>query len=208
MKGKSNLLTLILMFFIGLNMSVAQTPRDLEDLIGMRASYLDSEMRDRGYSYVSASKNSYSSTTTWYNDIKNKCVKCVVVNGEVNRIENNSSGCYKNNYNNYSSNNYENNYYKNNNHYRYNTDNDYHSYNHDYYDNTNYNKQTVSDLVNRDAESAYSTLRDRGFDEVKKHTSNGKTYKVFYNSNTKQCIKTTSDNRRIRSIENSTHCNL
>jgi flagellar biosynthesis GTPase FlhF len=92
----------------------------------------------------------------------------------------------------------------NDNNYNYNND----TYNKDRYDNkynnrSNYNNQ---DLVGRSAINAYSALRNRNFYEQKTHQQGGNTYKVWYNRNTRQCIKTTSRDRRITSIVSSTHC--
>lgn len=65
---------------------------------------------------------------------------------------------------------------------------------------------TVTDLRGQNAEFAYSELKTRGFSEQRKHSSGDKTYRVFYNSKTQQCIKTTSISKRIVEIQNSTHC--
>ena len=92
--------------------------------------------------------------------------------------------------------------YYNNDNYNYNNNND--RYSKDRYDNRkNYNNQ---DLVGRSALNAYSTLRNRNFYEQKTHQQGGNTYKVWYNRNSRQCIKTTSRDRRITSIVPSTHC--
>lgn len=64
----------------------------------------------------------------------------------------------------------------------------------------------ITDLKGQNAELAYSELKTRGFAEQRKHSSGDKTYRVFYNSKTQQCIKTTSISKRIAEIQNSTNC--
>lgn len=101
----------------------------------------------------------------------------------------------------YNNNNYNNDRYDND---RYNNDRyDNNRYSKDRYNDRNYNNR---DLVGRQALTAYSILRNRNFYEQKSHQEGGNTYKVWYNRNTRQCIKTTSRDRRITSIVNSTHC--
>lgn len=64
----------------------------------------------------------------------------------------------------------------------------------------------TNDLVDKQALYAYAQLRSRNFNEQKSHQEGGNTYKVWYNNRNNQCIKTTSRDKRITSIVNSTHC--
>ena len=66
---------------------------------------------------------------------------------------------------------------------------------------------TVTDLEGSGATLDYDELKSRGFTQQKEHSHDGKTYRVWYNSQTQQCIKTTSINKRIALIQVSTHCN-
>ena len=55
---------------------------------------------------------------------------------------------------------------------------------------------------------AYDKLKSRGFYQVKEFQSKeGKTYRVWYNNETNQCIKTISINKHIHDVLKSTHCN-
>ena len=61
----------------------------------------------------------------------------------------------------------------------------------------------VYDLMKISATTAYSKLKNRGFRMV----TGGDKYKVWYNEETNQCIKTVSIDKRIHDILKSTHCN-
>jgi hypothetical protein len=105
----------------------------------------------------------------------------------------------------YSNNSYSN-YNENYNHKRYNSDNFNNSYNSR--DSRKYGSHAnVHDLMNIPALEAYDKLQDRGFSEVKNfHSKDGKTYRVWYNNETNQCIKTISIKKRIHDVLKSTHC--
>jgi hypothetical protein len=189
----------------------SQTPSGLEDLIEMRASYLDQEMKDRGYKFVKTTTDGNLKNSIYHNRSANQCVKCVTANGKVVSISNSYGDCPNNSYGSNSYNNYGYNNYHN-----HDNQNSYHtgSYSNYNYGNNNYgvnrsngNYEYYDDLVYKDARNAYSKLQQRGFYEVKKVQDGGNTYKLFYNDRTRQCIKTTSRDERITSINTSNHCN-
>lgn len=53
---------------------------------------------------------------------------------------------------------------------------------------------------------AYDELEDRGFRETKSHKDGGKTYRVWYNSRTGECVKTLSQDKRITEVVRSNRC--
>ena len=61
----------------------------------------------------------------------------------------------------------------------------------------------VHDLMKISAPLAYDKLKERGFHFVK----GGDKYKVWYNEETNQCIKTVSIDKHIHDVLKSTHCN-
>ena len=67
--------------------------------------------------------------------------------------------------------------------------------------------ERTEDLLGMDAVRAYDQMERRGFRQQKEHSNDGKTYRVWYNSKTDQCIKTVSENKRISEVMRSTHCN-
>ncbi len=64
----------------------------------------------------------------------------------------------------------------------------------------------VNDLVNWSASSAYDELNARGFREETEFHNDGKLVKVWYNSSTKQCVKTWEKNNNILGIKHSEKC--
>ena len=62
------------------------------------------------------------------------------------------------------------------------------------------------ELQGKKAETSYETLKQNGFGEVKEVKGDGVTYKLWWNSRQKQCIKTTSKNYYIVKVENSDGC--
>ncbi len=104
--------------------------------------------------------------------------------------------------NSYSNNNHYSGYNENYSHKKYNSDN----FNNSYHtrDSRAYSSHAdVHDLMKISAPLAYDKLRERGFHLVKK----GDKYKVWYNEETNQCIKTVSINKHIHDVLKSTHCN-
>ncbi|WP_224491250.1 hypothetical protein [Robertkochia flava] len=53
---------------------------------------------------------------------------------------------------------------------------------------------------------AYDRLADEGFRETKNHKDGGKTYRVWYNSRTGECVKTLSQKEKITEIILSNRC--
>lgn len=59
----------------------------LNDLVGMRAAYLDSEMSGHGYRNVGGSQGGGAARTTWWNAQQRHCVMAVTRNGRVDEIQ-------------------------------------------------------------------------------------------------------------------------
>ena len=110
-------------------------------------------------------------------------------------------GTYSSSYrsNNYSG--YNENYHS---HKKYNSDNFNNSYS--ARDSRKYGSADVFDLMKISAPIAYDKLQNRGFHLVKTTSGSSKTYKVWYNNETNQCIKTISINKHIHDVLKSTHC--
>lgn len=62
------------------------------------------------------------------------------------------------------------------------------------------------DLQGMKADTAYESLKQNGFGEVKEVKGDGVTYKLWWNSNKKECIKTTSKNYYIFKVETANNC--
>ncbi|NIK93258.1 hypothetical protein GZ212_13935 [Mangrovimonas sp. CR14] len=178
---KSSLLVLL---FFTISASFAQeTASDLKDLVDMRASYLDNELENRGYHLINTEKSGYNSYQNWWNSRKNKCVSVRVSDGRVKSIVNtlpadcNKSGNESNRRGEF----------------HHSSENEKH---HDNY-------QTY---VNGPATSIYRKLQDDNFREVKNFQQDGYTYKLWYHSRTKECLKTVSYDYKLSKILFSHHC--
>ncbi|WP_066218334.1 hypothetical protein [Formosa haliotis] len=161
------------------------TARELKSLVDMRASSLDGEMRDHGYSLHDTNKSGYDSYQNWWNSSLNKCVTTRVSDGRVKSIVNTlPADCGKNS-----------------------NSNSHHNNHNNSHNNSSYNRNAqYSDLNGWVSTSAYSELESRGFRQVKEHQDSGKTYRLWKNNRSKQCVKTTSINKRISSIVDSNNC--
>ena len=71
------------------------------------------------------------------------------------------------------------------------------------------NHVNVSDLDNMNASSAYNELKSRGFRQEGEFVGSGdkhRLFKIWYNSNTKQCVKTADKNGKITMVQKSDKC--
>ncbi|AUS03983.1 hypothetical protein [Pseudotamlana carrageenivorans] len=153
---------------------------NLNNLVGLNVNHLNSEMRRRGYTMHKSDKNGNDYYESWWNNNRKKCVSVRVRNREVKSVTSTMPADCGNNS----------------------------KYNHSYKSNKHYysgNKQ-YNDLQGWDALRAYAELENRGFRQVKEHSSNGKTYRLWKDYDTDQCIKTLSINKKISQIFASEHC--
>lgn len=66
--------------------SSATTPYELRNLIGIRASSGERELRDRGYKFQSAGSGSYSRWAYWWNKRENQCIAVTTYDGRYESI--------------------------------------------------------------------------------------------------------------------------
>lgn len=156
------------------------TPRELRDLIDMRAAYLDDNMADKGYKFIKNEKSDSDSYSYYWNRNSNKCVVTRTSNGRVASIVNTpSSDCNK--YDNHDGHNHSD-----------------HSNNHGGID--------IDELRGMKSKAAYASLEQHGYDNTKTFQEDDVTYKLWYNSKKDHCVKTYSKNYYIARIENSNNC--
>lgn len=60
---------------------------DLNSMIGMRASYLDSEMAEYGYRNAGGWKEMDVAYTTWWNASSSHCVQAATIDGKVETLQ-------------------------------------------------------------------------------------------------------------------------
>ena len=180
---KNYLPLLILLFAVTLSFSQSKA-NGLQDLVGAKGSSAEYELENRGYKHIKTEKSNYDVYSYWWNSQHKKCVSYRLNDGRIKSIVNTPpADCNKTNNSNYNS-----------------------SYN-DLRNERNHGSHVnVNDLVGWGAIDAYEELMSRGFDKRKKETYGSKTYGVWYNRDTHQCIKTLSENKKISSIVKSTHC--
>ncbi len=70
----------------------ADIPSDLDDLVGVRASSGENEMKQRGYTYVDYGRMENATWSYWWNDSRKACVGVVTSNGRYERIASVSAG--------------------------------------------------------------------------------------------------------------------
>ncbi len=170
-----------LVMFLSQDTQSQEKAYDLDDLIGVRASSSENAIEDRGYDLIKVDKSSDQIYQYWWNDRKNRCAIVRISDGKVrSAVRAPDSDCEKGRYSN--SNNRDRNRRG---------DRDYVEY---------------KDLEGEMATRAYDRLERRGFREGKNHSNDGKTYRVWYNNRTDQCIKTLSVNKRIKEIMESNRC--
>lgn len=205
---------LLVAFALVFTIGYAQTPRELRGIDGM--SYPDAlrELRDEGYKLSNTSSSNGHFYQTFWNSRRGVCVTMHTYRNEIRSIRETPNGdCHKDRRGNElsGSRRWKNDDDDNDRYYHSDRENRYGRHDNDRHHDDRYSygrgEVKVYDLVGRGATWAYDELRDRGFTEQKNHQNDGKTYRVFYNFRTHQCIKTLSKNKKIASIQNSTHCN-
>jgi len=65
----------------------------------------------------------------------------------------------------------------------------------------------VNDVVGMQVETAVEKMGSKGFTIVDQYKHDGKTYRIFYNSKTRQCVELRSMHGKVGHVENSTRCN-
>ncbi|MGD9589561.1 MAG: hypothetical protein AB7Q37_14205 [Pyrinomonadaceae bacterium] len=63
-----------------------ETPRDLRDLVGARASSGESQLRSRGFAFVKTEEGGDRKWSNWWNNRRNLCITVVTMNGRYNSI--------------------------------------------------------------------------------------------------------------------------
>lgn len=77
------------LMLLGSTLAQAQTPSDLEDLVGARGAGGETQMQARGYQLVRATRVRDQSWTFWWSDVQHACVAIATSDGRyasINRI--------------------------------------------------------------------------------------------------------------------------
>lgn len=77
-------------FFLSLfcltTIQAQNTPRELNDLVGMKATYLDNDLSKKGYSFITNEKSGSDSYSYYWNSRQRKCITTRTNNGRVASI--------------------------------------------------------------------------------------------------------------------------
>jgi hypothetical protein len=65
----------------------------------------------------------------------------------------------------------------------------------------------IDDIVGLSVDSAAERMGSRGFTEVNQFKHDGRTHRIYYNKETRQCIDVRSMHGKVGHVENSTRCN-
>ena len=65
----------------------------------------------------------------------------------------------------------------------------------------------TDDLVGLSVEVAAERMSSRGFVQVDKFKKDGKTHRIYFNRDTRQCVDLRSMHEKVGHVENSTRCN-
>ncbi len=65
----------------------------------------------------------------------------------------------------------------------------------------------VDDIVGLSVDSAAERMGSRGFTEVNQFKHDGRTHRIYYNRETRQCIDVRAMHGKVGHVENSTRCN-
>lgn len=65
----------------------------------------------------------------------------------------------------------------------------------------------VDDIVGLSVDLAAEKMGSKGFTKVNQWKHDGKTHRIYYNEQTRQCVDLRSMHGKVGHVENSTHCN-
>lgn len=79
-------MSLAVLMIVGLSVFAQNTPRDLSDLVGARASSGESELQNRGYSFVKTEEGEDRKWSYWWNNNRRACVTVMTYQGRYGAI--------------------------------------------------------------------------------------------------------------------------
>ena len=144
---------------------------NLDDMVGMKAAYLDSDMESRGFKNVGGYKTESTSYTNWWNVSTKQCVSVATRQGRVDEIlPTDQSECEK--------------HAKKAAH-----------------EAAQPQKVNLDDMVGMKAAYLDSDMESRGFKNVGGYQSDGAAFTTWWNASTKQCVSVATREGRVDKIE-------
>ena len=86
MRIKRTIISAISLFVLTINIFAQGAPQDVRDLIGSRAAGAETQLRNRGYSFVRTSEGNDRKWSTWWNGRSNTCITVTTIDGRYSSI--------------------------------------------------------------------------------------------------------------------------
>lgn len=83
---KRTIFTAITLFVVTVNLFAQGTPQDVRDLVGTRAAGAETQLRNRGYSFVRTTDGNDRKWSVWWNGRSNTCITVTTIDGRYNSI--------------------------------------------------------------------------------------------------------------------------
>jgi len=172
-----NLSILTVFFLVGLTVTYSQNPaRDLQDIVGEKGSYAEMDLEKRGYVHIKTDKSGYDVYSSWWNPDRKKCVTYHLADGRVKSVVDVPPSDCNK------------------------------SSSHSGHEGGSHAHARTDDIVGLSVDSAAERMGKRGFKKVDQFKSSGKTHRIYYNHQTRQCVDVRSMHGKVGNVESSTKC--
>jgi len=178
MKNFKNQLPLLCLFCLAFLISYGQTPsRGLQDLVGEKGSYAEMDLEKRGYVHIKTDKSGYDVYSSWWNPDRKKCVTYHLSDGRVRSVVDVPAADCNQ------------------------------STGHSTHHGGSHGYARTDDIVGLSVDSAAERMGSRGFKEVDQFKRDGKTHRIYYNRETRQCVDVRSMHGKVGHVQSSERCN-
>jgi len=177
MKNLKNQLPLFFLLLFTSYFTYSQNPaRDLQDIVGEKGSYAEMDLEKRGYVHIKTDKEGYDVYSSWWNPDRKKCVMYHLNDGRVRSIVDVPPSDCNQ------------------------------SSGHGGHHGGGNGYARTDDIVGLSVDSAAERMGSRGFKEVDQFKSGGKTHRIYYNRDTRQCVDVRSMHGKVGHVQSSERC--
>ena len=178
-KFTEKLILSILFLIVPFIASGQNNSRDLQDIVGEKGSYAEMDLEKRGYVHIKTDKSRSDAYSSWWNPDRKKCVTYHLVDGRVQSIVDvPPADCNQSSHSNHGS---------------------HHGQKHGH--------ARTDDIVGLSVDAAAERLGSRGFSKVDQFKKDGKTHRIYYNRETRQCVDVRSMHGKVGHVQSSERCN-
>lgn len=86
MRIKRTIFAAMTLFVVTINLFAQGTPQDVRDLVGTRAAGAETQLRNRGYSFVRTTEGNDRKWSVWWKSQTNTCITVTTIDGRYNSI--------------------------------------------------------------------------------------------------------------------------